>query len=276
MRGWVLVAVVLLVGSSSRTLAGADETPFTLGRQGGVLVPAALNGAGPFVLLLDTGASHSSVSEELARELGAPAIARTTVQSPAGDRERLVVRIDRIALGPIALAAAPTAVPRQDLAIAGDVHGVLGQDVLAGLRYTIDYRHRRIVWHDREPEVSRSIAVLPMAFRDGLPFVDLPQNGLTLRLVADSGAGGLILFGGAGRGLPAMTPDGGLVRMSTFQGHGQARSVRIDSFRVGGTTLRDVPAILVERGSSPVDGLLPLHIFDRVTFDGPAGRLILG
>ena len=66
-------------------------------------------------------------------------------------------------------------VPRDDLAIAGDIHGVLGQDVLAGLRYTIDYRNRRIVWHDREPEVSPSIAVLPMAFRNGLPFVDLPQ-----------------------------------------------------------------------------------------------------
>jgi len=37
--------------------------------------------------------------------------------------------------------------------------------------------------------------------------------------------------------------------------------------------MRDVPAVALDRPNrrpAEGDGLLPLHIFDRVTFDGPA------
>ena len=43
--------------------------------------------------------------------------------------------------------------------------------------------------------------------------------------------------------------------------------------------MRDVPAVIIERADArPAegDGLLPLHLFERVTFDGPARLLILG
>ena len=43
-------------------------------------------------------------------------------------------------------------------------------------------------------------------------------------------------------------------------------------------TLRDVPAVVADataRNRAEVDGLLPLHLFDRVTFDGPQRRLIV-
>lgn len=209
MRAWVFVTFVLLSGSP-QSLFGADATPFKLGNQGGILVSVVLDGAGPYVWLLDTGASHSSISEELAHTLRAPPVARTTVSSPAGDRERIVVRLDRIGIGPFEGGALPTAVPARELVVAGGIQGVLGQDVLAGLRYTIDYRNRRIVWDEsRALDGSGSIAVLPMAFTDGVPVVELSQGRSTLRLIADSGAGGLVLFNRAGRDLPAMTADGG-------------------------------------------------------------------
>ncbi len=269
----VLVAGLSCLGGS---MPAADSTPFALGQQGGILIPASLNGAGPFVMILDTGASHSSVSEELALSLRLPAVARTTVESPVGDRERMVVRIDRIQVGAHQLSVMPTVVPRRDLAIAGDVHGVIGQDVLANLRYTIDFRNRRVAWHGSdESAAAGSIAVLPLAFSDGLPFVELSQGRSRLRLVPDSGAGGLVLFSGAGREQLPSRPGDGIVRLDTFQGRGYARHVVISQFRVGGSTLHDLPAVVVEHGGAG-DGLLPLHLFERVTFDGPAGRLILG
>ncbi len=52
----------------------------------------------------------------------------------------------------------------------------------------------------------------------------------------------------------------------------------VRELRVGSLTLRDVPAVVAERDPSEpveVDGLLPLHLFDRVTVDGPGKRLIL-
>lgn len=245
MRKFLIVVVLYCMGAVA---AVADhDTPFSLGPQGGLLIPVAINGTGPFQMLLDTGANHSSISEELARAVNAVPVARALVSTPAGDRERLVVRIDRFDVGPIAVAATATAIPAQDLLLAGEIAGVR-QDVLAGLRYTIDYQRHRIVWNDRrELEGRGTIAVLPMAFRDGIPVVDIPQGESMLRLVADSGAGGLVLFEGPESDLPAMTPDGGLVRVDTFHGTTMARSVRIERFRVGVSTYRDHPAVLRRR-----------------------------
>lgn len=249
---------------------------FTPGPQGGVLVPVMLDGAGPFQMLLDTGATHSSVSEELAEALQLPVVARSMVQSPAGERERLITRIDRMTVGPYAMSVMPAIIPKPYLAIAGDIQGIVGQDVLAVLRYTIDYRNQRIVWNDlREPAGS---AVLPLAFRDGLPVVELAQPNGMLSLVADSGAGGLVLFDRHGTRLPAMTADAEQLRLDTLHGNSLARSVLIDRFRVGDATFRNLPAVLLKGTSSAYsgDGLLPLHLFGRVTIDGPGGRLIVG
>ena len=160
MRTWT-VLVWVLVCCRLAPLPAADATPFKLMAQGGILVPVTLNGTGPFQMLLDTGANHSSISEELAGTLNATPVARAVVSTPAGDRERLVVQIDRFGVGPIAVAGTATAVPAEELLLAGDIAGVLGQDVLAGLRYTIDYDDRRIIWDDRRaPDGRGTIAVL--------------------------------------------------------------------------------------------------------------------
>jgi predicted aspartyl protease len=274
------VAIVVLLSMSCLRgpIAAADSSPFTLARQGGVVVPVFLNGAGPFAMLLDTGASHSSVSEELAEALQLPVVARATVRSPAGDRERFITRIDHLVLGPHEISVMPAIIPKPYLALAGDVRGIIGQDVLAELRYTIDYRDRQILWDDAAPARAGMVAVLPLAFRDGLPVVELEQAHRTLSLVADSGAGSLVLFDRDGAGLPPMTADAEQVRLDTLHGQSLARSVRIDRFRVGGATFKDLPAVVLKGTSSAYsgDGLLPLHIFGRVTFDGPGRRLIVG
>lgn len=272
--------VSLSLWCQSLSASSVSSTPFTQGPHGGILVPVMVDGTGPHVFLVDTGASDSTISEELARTVDARAVARTTVATPTGDQERLVVQIDRLGVGPIAVAAAATVLPARDLAIAGGVAGVLGQDVLAGLTYTIDYRRRCIIWNDAPVLDGREvIAVLPLAFHEGLPMIELPLGEVTLRLVADSGTGGLVLFDGGGRVLPGVTPDGGAVRVDTFHGTSMARSARVDRFCVGASTFRSLAAVLMTRTSAPAnhgDGLLPLHLFDRVTFDGPAGRLIVG
>lgn len=271
--------VSLSLWCQTLSAGSASITPFTQGPQGGILVPVMVNGTGPHVFLVDTGAGYSTIAAELAGTVGAPAVARTTVSTPAGGRERLVVQIDRLGVGPITVAAAATVLPARELAIAGGVAGVLGQDVLAGLTYTIDYRRRHIAWNGTVPDSHDAIAVLPLAFPDGLPMVEVPLGDVTLRLVADSGTGGLVLFDGGGRLLPGVTPDGGAVRVDTFHGTSMARSARVDRFRVGASTFRSLAVVLLARANAPAnygDGLLPLHLFDRVTFDGPAGRLIVG
>jgi predicted aspartyl protease len=272
------IVFVLWPWCSPLTAVSSQSTRFTLGPQGGVVVPVLLNGAGPYQMLLDTGASHSSVSEALAESLQLPVVARSMVQSPAGERERLITRIEHLAVGPHEVSVMPAIIPKPYLAIAGNVSGIVGQDVLAVLRYTIDYRNRRIDWNDRgDASQAGTVAVLPMSFLDGLPVVQVAQSEGTLNLVADSGAGGLILFERSGQGLPAMTAGAGDVRLETLHGASLARNVRVDRFRVGGATFRDLPAVVL-KGAEVYqgDGLLPLHMFSRVTMDGPGGRLIVG
>jgi hypothetical protein len=51
----------------------------------------------------------------------------------------------------------------------------------------------------------------------------------------------------------------------------------VDELWVGETRLRDEPAILVDRRVDALgDGLLPLHLFSRVTFNGPARYMVAG
>jgi hypothetical protein len=66
--------------------------------------------------------------------------------------------------------------------------------------------------------------------------------------------------------------------LKTTSGAAEVRLARMQELQVGSLTLRDVPAAVVERDASEpaeIDGLLPLHLFDRVTVDGPRKRLTI-
>lgn len=272
---WCLVLLVTL-WSQSRPMA-AHVTPFVLGEQGGVAVTVMLNGQGPFTLMLDTGSTGSAIADDVAARILAPVVAQGEVSSAAGVRMRPIVRIETLTLGPASTAVDATLVSRRELNTVTTADGLIGQDVLSALRYTIDFDRREIVWHGDEGLAPGGMAV-DLALQDGRFLVELPQKTGVLRLVPDSGAGGLVLFRDAGRTLPAMTGRLGGVGVTTLEGRVDANAVSVHELRIGATLHRNVPAVVVNRQTTPAtgDGLLPLHFFRRVTFDGPARRLIVG
>lgn len=281
MRHARFLSLAFLVGLATASIHAAPwsiaATPFRPARHGEVVVPVWLEGAGPFLFLVDTGSSHSSIADDLAQAINAPAVARTTVTSSTGDHMGIVVRVDRLDVGPLAAQGLlPTVVARAALDPTGRIRGVIGQDVLARTRYTLDFRNRQIVWQDtgREPPGS----VLTLRFERERFLVDLPQRDSVLRLVPDSGADGLVLFERNDITLPPMTRTPGRVWLSTLSDQREVQPVNVHELRIGETTWRDVHAVLVDRhdaDASVGDGLLPLSLFDRVTFDGPAGLLIV-
>ena len=277
MRECLVVSAALVLLTTPRLWAGSTTT-FTLGAQGGVMVPVMVNGSGPFIMLLDTGATHSAISEEVAASAGARAVAKSTVISPVGEIVRTIVSIDRLVVGAISADnVLPSVVPVGSFDAARKIHGLIGQDVLARLRYTLDFRRRVVEWHDQAP--SRRGVALHLAYEDGRFLVSLPQQHNTLRLVPDSGAGGLVLFDAAGRASQNIVNTGETVELTTAHASRPARHVRLRELRIGDRTIRDVPAVTIERDCprpAEGDGLLPLHLFERVTFDGPARLLILG
>ena len=230
------------------------------------------------MMLLDTGATHSVISEDVATIAGAKAVAKSTVISPAGGAVRTIVSIDRLTVGPISADhVLPSLVPARSFDPEGKIQGLIGQDVLAWLRYTLDFKRRVVEWHDEAP--PRHGIPLSLAYEYGRFLVSLPQDHLTLRLVPDSGAAGVVLFQVAGQRNPNIVDTGATVELTTAHASRRARSVRLRELRLGGRIMRDLPAVTIERADprpAEGDGLLPLHLFERVTFDGPARLLIVG
>ena len=277
------VLVVTLGGppgwrGATETVAGS-ATPFVLDDEGGVILPVVLNGRGPFRFLLDTGSTHSALSEETAAATGAPVVASAVVGSSVGEQSRPVVRMERFELGPLVLTdLVPSVVDLRGVDPDGGIDGLIGQDALARLRYTIDFRHRRILWWPDEATLEGG-AALTLEPSQGRFLVLLPQQASVVRLVPDSGAGTIVLFERSLHRLPRVTllPDMGILASMTARR--TVRRATLIELRVGPLSLRHVPAVVLseQTGSDPMegDGLLPLHLFERVTFDAPRRALIL-
>jgi predicted aspartyl protease len=276
------VLVVVVGGFASFPQAAGVEsegvTRFERGT-GAVVLPVQLNGRGPFRFLLDTGSTRSSVSARTAEAIRAPVVARTVMGSAAGSREVPVARVDTLDVGPVTVRDLLASVVELDGLV--DVDGVIGQDVLAALRFTIDFTRGQVLWApkvrgcDGAKVRGCDRSVLELQWSHGRFVVALPQRQSVLRLVPDTGADSLVLFDPV-HGLP-VTHLPRFATLTTLSGETEVRLARVRELHVGSLMLRDVPAVVAARdGSEPaeVDGLLPLHFFDRVTFDGPKGLMM--
>ena len=281
----IIDGLVLLLIHSFAAASPPVPLPFHLTSQGGIIVPAIVNGIGPVSFMLDTGSNGSVISEPLALALGAQAVAKTTLMSVSGRRDALVVRIEHLAVGGVSThdvqmtVVSPDAFNLPDLATSGrKIQGVIGQDVLGALRYTIDYAQRRIVWHDTAARIPVHATVLELESQDDRLVARVPQDHhVLLRLVPDTGAETLVLFQHGGSIPPTVSLANESVELAGLTGRRNARRVVVRAFRVGSTLLTDVAAVIVghECDATPLDGLLPLHLFARVTFNGPEHQLLI-
>lgn len=283
----VLCCLIIATGLSSIPTGGvhasAASTPFALDAGEAVVIPARINGHGPYKLIVDTGSSRSAVSRKLAVETGAPVVARTAVVSIGQETNRLVVRLDRVEAGP---AARPdilaSVIPDEDLkAIAPGVDGVLGQDFLAMFDYTIDYRKRTLTWEADPALVRSTVNRFTLRPEEGRYTVEIPQDQgrqRALRLVPDSGASVMVLYERDGRLPLPIGPGRRALEVAGLSGGRRAVLSTLAELRIGALVLRDSPVVVLT-GCDDVpgaDGLLPLSLFDRVTFLARDGVVVLG
>lgn len=274
----VSVAVVLGTGVVAASPVVADgghgrAVRFTRAPDGAIVVPVFIKGSGPHRFVLDTGASHTSLSAEAASTLGLETVARAPVTTASGTTERLVVKATGVRVGSAAVAALlATAVPQKSFRILGDgISGVLGQDFLSQFNYTLDYRGTRVIWDD-SGEPARGDR-LPLQASGGRFLVDLQQDGpacRSVRLVPDSGANGVVIFTGTNADRLPMDRTAARLQVVTLAGDATATAVILRELRVGRTSLVNQPAASVSRprlGADEGDGLLPLHLFARVSFN---------
>lgn len=273
LTGWCLAwaawaGVPLLAVSTSPRVS-----PFANSSAGSVVLEARVNGQGPFRFLLDTGSARSIVSPRTAAAGGTPVVARTTMGSAAGTLELPVVSVETLEVGPILAPALLATVVALDRFDDGGLDGVIGHDVLAAVRYTIDFRERRVVWWPPHTSSARGPA-LPLRSSGGRFLLSLPQRESVLQLVPDTGASSLLLFAPHPVLPVTLLPE--RATLTTVSSQVPAQLALVRQLLVGELTLTDVPTAIVGRNPSEpsaVDGLLPLHLFDRVTIDGPAGQI---
>lgn len=263
----------------------ADTLPLTLTGTGQILVPVMVNGSGPHLFVLDTGANRSVISDALAARLSLKPVATTEMVTSSGSATSLVVRLRTVSLG--AHQASDLLAP---LVPAGRIHavhakadGIVGQDVLIDAHYTLDYRRSRLVWLDADTG-SGSGTRFALRRSEGRLLVEVPQSSRQddiAWLVPDSGASTLVLFQNAGRAAISATPVGAMVAAATMTGDGQVQAAIVPTLKIGTCTLWDQPAVLMAglgtgaSGATRVDGLLPLSGFSAVTFNGREHYLVV-
>jgi hypothetical protein len=253
----------------------SDTSEKLIETNGYLLVHARVNGRGPFLFLLDTGATSSSVTPAVARAAGLVPRSRVTVATAAGEVVAAAVQAEVRVGGVTAVGTEALILPLdQPRRIDARIEGVLGQSFLSRFPCLIDYRGRRL-WLGEE--AARRAEALPERItaervegRLALP-VQVVAGASPARLVLDSAAPALVLA--CGRQCPnlAARTEGGL---KTNAGARKIVQGTLAAVSVGGIRFPRPAAVLLE--GRPVtteeDGLLPARWFSAV-YMGP-GNLV--
>jgi hypothetical protein len=111
----------------------------------------------------------------------------------------------------------------------------------------------------------QSVRRLRLIAAEGRYVVHLSAGPRALRLVPDTGAEAFVFFHAPGKASPALAI--GSARLRGLAGDLGVRAASAPRLVVGDVTLRDQPAVIVDRRDDNADGLLPLHAFASVSFN---------
>src|SRR6266581_1494818 len=147
--GWMLLLVMSAQASAQPPAAPPDDTtlyasPTRKDRIGRILAPVMINGRGPFRLIVDTGASHSTVSPELAQTLGLQPSSEVPflVNGITGTARVPSVPIDQLLVGDLVFRS--IRVPVVWAPVMAGADGILGVAGLKDERIIVDFMRNRV------------------------------------------------------------------------------------------------------------------------------------
>ena len=118
-----------------------------------VVLPVSINNAGPYRFLLDTGASNTILSANVADNLGIPKGRSQMLLTAGGNLPVSVRMIDTLQVGAARLEKVEIAVTNFGLMNTLNVDGVLGGDYLRQFKVFIDYDNQIVEIEPCCPEV---------------------------------------------------------------------------------------------------------------------------
>jgi len=187
--GWTSVCLAQLPPAPPEDLT-LFASPTHKDHIGRIVAPVMINGRGPFRFILDTGASNSTVSPELAASLGLQ-ISRLdsiTVNGITGTARVPSVVIDRMQAGDLLfkdeefhLIWAP---------VMGGADGILGVAGLRTERVLVDFaRNRVLISHSPRRGPPRGFVKIPARrLESGLMMVDAQIGWVRARAIIDTGS----------------------------------------------------------------------------------------
>ena len=210
LRRWLWCAPLLSVALPGIATAGPDPSseiqqppaalvteeaallaaPTTRDHIGRVMVPVIINGRGPFHFIVDTGASHSTISPALVQTLGLkPTEVRSILLDGITGSARVAsVTIDTLQAGALTLQDAPMPVVWAPVMAGAD--GILGAAGFAGQSLEVDFRHNRVVIASEVEAAMRaeSTRLHGLRLTDGLITLDTRVGSVLVRAVVDTGS----------------------------------------------------------------------------------------
>ncbi len=165
-------------------------SPTRLDRIGRIMAPVTINGQGPFRLVVDTGASDSTISPKLAQALGIePAQGLSIlVNGVTGSAQLPSAVLQRIEAGSLLIENAH--VPIIWSSIMADADGILGVAGLHKERVLVDFEHDRVVIsHSRGRGPTMGYYKIPARrLPGGLMVVSARVGGIRADAVIDTGS----------------------------------------------------------------------------------------
>ena len=276
------VALVTTLAAQNKTVA---DLPLEESFRGIAFVSGSVNAGARLGFLVDTGASSSSVSREVAEKLGVPMLHGRA--SASGNRMLQVEVIPQasIALGDATVAGQVVALPLDTLEpiFGRQIDGIVGGDLMRQYVAEFDYERKHIRFYAREGfRYSGRGAELPLVIHHNIPYVELTvglPNGQRVhgRFMIDSGAGGSALQiykpiadrNGWLSGLKTVVETGYGVGGATHHAATRAAEVDIGPYHLARPTVaftEDYDETRVPPGATGLMGVEILRRF-RVTYD---------
>lgn len=182
-------------GTAPATAQDAEDAalfaaPTRLDRIGRIVAPVMINGQGPFRFIVDTGASHSTLSPALVARLGLtiPAGSTLEVNGVTGTAQVPAVKIQQLQAG--ALRIDDTDFPVVWAPLMAGADGILGAAGLRAQRLMVDFEHNRVVISRADHlGTPRGFMRIPASrVSGGLVVVRAIVGGVRVRAVIDTGS----------------------------------------------------------------------------------------
>lgn len=300
-RRAVALAGLMTAGLGGPARARAQDAPtFTSGNEqrGLLTVPVMINDQGPYAFAIDSAANMSVIARDLAEGLALAGAGEVIMHTVVAGEQAATVVAGRLRTGALDARDARLAVASRE-AMDG-LDGLLGTDLLAGLRLVLNFRGRARVnvtrprrRREQAPDGLRLDARAPTTGEqrfNGLLLIDAMARTVPCKVIVDTGAKTTVINSALAvqaNAQPLVLPNGAsLSRVLSPTGRGaMAEAMLLPELQLGGVRLTRIPVLVGDFHTFGVWGLADqpamllgvdlLGLFQTVIIDLRRGELLL-